>query len=1384
LGFDADARIGGTVCQSTNWVNNRQLTCMIAPGINIAAPVVATVSVEELGAVYIIPLDAEVQFSYDKAKIFDVAPYNGAGIGSDTIMLGGKNFGVYDKTPSGRVGFTAAMSTNWVSDSFMTVLNADSPVAEMATVVTLAFAVETRPSSFSYDQHSLVRLSPTNSRTGGGVSMTIEGQNFGKTDHSPHVQMGSTTCMATAWLSDSFVLCKLPANTESGVPVIVTNMGVVKIFSGAFSYNDPFVTSFVPSNIALSGGERVLITGYNFGGSEYDPRAARFGDTSCVETIWTSDTSVSCVAQRGYASDLEVAFTVAQVINKADGFQYNKPQIQDLVSSNGPASGSAEIFINGNSFGVYELTPQAWVGDTACMKTAWVADSTVLCKVPSVTYDKWFHGATKNVQLVLGAEVNVWEDSFTYDMACVGPCVIGLGCSSSSGARGCNGKTGGDYRHTEMSKAVRYDNFEGENILRILGNFTLTGGDVTTGNTTNNITRFVTEQIFNGDVSIIFGDLFTCEPIIPDRNAWSTVESYLDCYMPAGVGYGHEIKVTIRNATYKALLDGCDIEMKKWGENIWPPPPAPGGQKFGNCFLPDSLADEFKPADSIGLTFTYNAPKVTSIEPSTGPNMRGQTANITIFGTDFGGKARDVWGSRCLRPPLNTLPACKQLFENGIGLANDTCKEMDLQVSGKRGDTILADVLEKKLAYCRSQHTYMIQCLHAFFDSSLNICTERCDFPWFGCGRNCPEDQLRCQTPLLGGKQKVGMVIGGLTSEADSTFVYEPPEVEVVFPPELPAGSSSLLTVTGRNFGGYLAMEYGGRVFDGDDLLREYDSAIIPFNTSSVRWWDWAQYQTCFSGATESDTESDEVVNLRGEDRKCDQGVVYSSKIEIMSTVSGGVPLDRMVVQSPSLIFDQGTVVKFVDVIAQSIAQRSPVDPIGARVSFRAPCSNVNPKLGDLIIPFYMGNPNPVWTSRSSFTAISNVDNKIWIMGGATQTQAEKDEVFVSGFNGVGGWQRNFLDLLWWSSRVNASAVVFQDTMFLAGGFSPVNRTCYNDVWVYAHSPETQAYYSLPDTPTPSLARDDTFQPFWIRVMRNAPWPPRRRAVLLVFLNKVWLMGGQRCNGDWTYDLWSSTDMRDWKIEDRNAAWRGRNEIFGTVHENRMYVVGSVQNQFYNTFYTEDGKQWQQLPNSCAVTKVTVQALITFRRYLILFTLGCHDTKDGNEPPVDCDHETAGRLENRMYYSRNGRFWTLSRKPYEVDQYQRAVHVQHSWSGARDGEYRWDYKVVVHLDTIFLIGGERRYAATDLQGNFFFDEDGEISFTVGKSRDIYVSKGPTPISKYCNDKKEGGLEYTDFQEKIEYTMATRQCVWYWTEQTISDATIEELDAQLADLMEL
>eukprot|EP00961_Rhodomonas_salina_P196220 2648587-Rhodomonas_salina.1 len=86
-----------------------------------------------------------------------------------------------------------------------------------------------------------------------------------------------------------------------------------------------------------------------------------------------------------------------------------------------------------------------------------------------------------------------------------------------------------------------------------------------------------------------------------------------------------------------------------------------------------------------------------------------------------------------------------------------------------------------------------------------------------------------------------------------------------------------------------------------DGLVRKWNPNLIPFNESSIDWWDWAQYQTCFSASLQEGMGV-----TTSQQRVCDQGVVYSSQIEISTFEDSTGIFDRMVVQSPSLNFADG----------------------------------------------------------------------------------------------------------------------------------------------------------------------------------------------------------------------------------------------------------------------------------------------------------------------------------------------------------------------------------------------------------------------------------------------------------------------------------------------
>lgn len=115
--------------------------------------------------------------------------------------------------------------------------------------------------------------------------------------------------------------------------------------------------------------------------------------------------------------------------------------------------------------------------------------------------------------------------------------------------------------------------------------------------------------------------------------------------------------------------------------------------------------------------------------------------------------------------------------------------------------------------------------------------------------------------------------------------------------------------------------------------------------------------------------------------------------------------------------------------------------------------------------------------------------------------------------------------------------------------------------------------------------------------------------------------------------------MRTWRQDKAVAMWRGRNNIMAAAYNGALYVVASVQSQFYNTFYTTDGVNYFVRENSCALTHVDVIAMVAYSGYLMVFTIGCHNQLDFNQVAVPCSHPYAGPLENRIYMTTTGQSW-------------------------------------------------------------------------------------------------------------------------------------------------
>ena len=432
--YSTGVKVGGTPCESTQWVSPSSIICKVPRGVMLSATITATVVRLSGGNEEGIWFDPVPKFSYDEARITRLEAKNGPASGRQSLTITGSNFGSFGLSVANALGGTNCEASDWSSNTAVTCKNSPSILRGRNVIVSLALGRDTLTEAFTYDKFIAQSVFPLNSRTFGHGTLTVTGFGFGTVDFTPAVSMrtywipGGTACLASRWMSDTTVLCKLPSDTSADINVVVTLDRHIKTLQRVFSYDNPLVTSTVPANVPHDGGTVVTITGFNFGASAYNPRAARLGDTACTNTEWQSDTSMSCMSQRGNSNLLPTIVSVALVKDERLAFSYNNPILQGLSPSNGPASGLTKITLHGDSFGPFDLTPLLRIGKTKCPQTQWLSSTAVVCKLASVPYEQWFTGSTEDVYIQIGKTRTTWQQVMGTASARVGARILQQKC--------------------------------------------------------------------------------------------------------------------------------------------------------------------------------------------------------------------------------------------------------------------------------------------------------------------------------------------------------------------------------------------------------------------------------------------------------------------------------------------------------------------------------------------------------------------------------------------------------------------------------------------------------------------------------------------------------------------------------------------------------------------------------------------------------------------------------------------------------------------------------------------------------------------------------------------------------------------------------------------
>lgn len=99
----------------------------------------------------------------------------------------------------------------------------------------------------------------------------------------------------------------------------------------------------------------------------------------------------------------------------------------------------------------------------------------------------------------------------------------------------------------------------------------------------------------------------------------------------------------------------------------------------------------------------------------------------------------------------------------------------------------------------------------------------------------------------------------------------------------------------------------------------------------------------------------------------------------------------------------------------------------------------------------------------------------------------------------------------------------------------------------------------------------------WQRVVARAPWSARAGAKVVVFRDRLYLIGGGRIDGPNSNDVWSSADGLDWVRETAAIANEDPVGYSPVVFRDGIWLVGANRSGRFSSemLVSDDGRTWR-----------------------------------------------------------------------------------------------------------------------------------------------------------------------------------------------------------------
>jgi hypothetical protein len=399
-------------CEASIWRSDSSVVCKTTSGLVFAllSPARLILSVgDRVGS-------SSSLFSIYASQLSSTKASNGAVIGiRDSITVSGSQFGIASFCASLRFGLTNCEASVWFSDTSIPIKRAKGFQRSLLSLVTLGHSPSSQTEFLSFNApnfRDLVADSGLQNRPSTGTSsLTVGGVNFGVSSICPRSVISSTQCESSLWDSNTGVVCKVVPFGSRSLRAFLTVGNSGATISQSFSFDLPDLSTTYGRNRKVNGNIFVRIAGSGFGNPE-QTLGSRSSGSACEQSIWMSDTEVSCVqgsfSNSGFSKRL--SFTVIRRTGSLTELLSFDVASMTLPKAryNTPRTGSAHFTVWGINVGTTAISAIPRTGFTAAQSSKWISDSSVWCMT------SWGLRSSRMLLLTSGNAMGCSTGAFSY----------------------------------------------------------------------------------------------------------------------------------------------------------------------------------------------------------------------------------------------------------------------------------------------------------------------------------------------------------------------------------------------------------------------------------------------------------------------------------------------------------------------------------------------------------------------------------------------------------------------------------------------------------------------------------------------------------------------------------------------------------------------------------------------------------------------------------------------------------------------------------------------------------------------------------------------------------------------------------------------------------